>query len=226
MRAYILVSCLTTMNVYFISGLGADRRAFEKLKLPPRYSIHYLDWVEHQKGETLNEYAKRLAASIDATQPFALVGLSMGGMIASAMTQFLQPYKTVLISSVGCAKEFPPLLKMARFLPIHRLVPAFVFCQPNPIAYWLFGARRRSEKKIMAYILSSANAAFVKWSVGAILSWKNQIRPQALFHIHGDRDKILPIRYTRPDKVVKNGSHFMVWTKAAEVSRLLAEALA
>jgi hypothetical protein len=46
-----------------------------------------------------------------------------------------------------------------------------------------------------------------------------------LYHIHGEKDKILPIRYTKPDVVVKNGSHFMVWTKAGEVSRLLVEAL-
>lgn len=214
------------MNVYFISGLGADRQAFEKLKLPERFSIHYLDWIKHKKGESLNAYAKRLAASIDTSQPFAIVGLSMGGMIASAMTQFLRPHKTILISSVGCAAEFPPLFKMARFTQVHRLVPAFLFHRPNPVAHVLFGARSRSEKRIMNHIISHSDAHFVKWSIGAILGWKTRVRPKNLYHIHGDRDKILPIRYTRPDAVVKNGSHFMVWTKAREVSLLLAQALA
>src|SRR5215217_4576146 len=105
------------MNVYFISGLGADRKAFEKIKLPGTFSIHHLGWIKNKKGESLNDYARRLAASIDATQPFAIVGLSMGGMIASAMTQFLQPDKTILISSVACTDEFPPLLKLARLIP-------------------------------------------------------------------------------------------------------------
>ena len=70
---------LFIMNVYFISGLGADRRAFEKINLPERFSIHHLDWIQHNQGESLNDYAKRLAATIDTTQPFAIVGLSMGG---------------------------------------------------------------------------------------------------------------------------------------------------
>lgn len=213
------------MNVYFISGLGADKQAFERLNLPERFSLHYLDWIKNKKGESLNEYAKRLAASIDQTKPYAIVGLSMGGMIASAMSQFLRPCKTILISSVGCTEEFPPLLKLARFTQLHRLVPSFLFRQPNVLAYWLFGAKTKNEKRIMAHIITHSDARFVKWSIGAILSWGNTVRPKQLYHIHGDKDKILPIKYTTPDAVVKNGSHFMVWTKAGEVSRLLTKAL-
>ncbi len=213
------------MDVYFISGLGADKQAFERIKLPDQIAVHYLDWIRHQSGESLNDYARRLATAIDTTRPFAIVGLSMGGMIASAMTQFLHPVKTILISSVGCAEEFPPLFKFSRFIQVHRLLPEALFRQPNAIAYFLFGAKTKNEKRLMHHIISHADAAFVKWAIGAILAWSNRIRPKALYHIHGDKDKILPIRYTKPDAVVKNGSHFMVWTKAAEVSRLLAKAL-
>jgi pimeloyl-ACP methyl ester carboxylesterase len=213
------------MNVYFISGLGADRRAFEKISLPQRFSVHYLDWIKNRKGESLNGYAKRLAASVDTTQPFAIVGLSMGGMIASAMSQFLHPSKTILISSVGCTKEFPPLLKLARLTQIHRLIPAFLFQKPNGLAHLLFGARSKNEKRIMNHLISTSDPGFVKWSIGAILSWENKVRPGSLYHIHGSNDKILPLQYTKPDVVVKGGSHFMVWTRGGEVSRLLAEAL-
>ena len=213
------------MNVYFISGLGADRRAFEKIKLPAHYAIHYLDWIRNHKGESLNAYAKRMAAAIDPSQPFAIVGLSMGGMIASAMTRFLAPQRTILISSVGSAEEFPPLIKLARFTQIHRLVPAVLFNKPNAVAYFLFGARRKSEKRIMRYIIGNSDPGFVKWAIGAILNWENKERPGDVFHIHGDRDKILPVRYTRPDVVIKGGSHFMVWTRAGEVSRVLEKAL-
>ena len=213
------------MNVYFISGLGADRRAFERLKLPAHYSLHYLDWIKPHKKESLNEYAKRLAASIDTSQPYAVVGLSMGGMIASAMTQFLQPHKTILISSVACTKEFPPLFKLASFTRIYKLLPLWLLHKPNRIVYWLFGAKTKNEKVLMDYIISNADAHFIKWSIGAILRWKDKVRPKNIFHIHGSNDKILPIRYTKPDVVIKNGSHFMVWTKAGEVSKHLVVAL-
>ncbi|RYZ50558.1 MAG: alpha/beta hydrolase [Chitinophagaceae bacterium] len=126
------------MHVYFISGLGADRQAFEKIKLSPAFTIHYLDWIKNKEGESLDAYAKRMAALIDTSQPFAVVGLSMGGMIATSMLRWLPPHPTVLISSVACANEFPRLLKLARFTRVYSLVPAAVFHKPNALTYLLF----------------------------------------------------------------------------------------
>jgi pimeloyl-ACP methyl ester carboxylesterase len=215
------------MNVYFISGLGADKRVFERLKLPGHYSVHYLDWIPPMKKESLNNYAKRLAASIDTSQPYSIVGLSMGGMLACAMTQFLQPYKTVLISSVACNAEFPPLLRFARRTNAYKLVPQAVFRQPFlKFAHVMLGMRTKHEKKLLQDFLSQLDPRFMKWAIGAILNWKDCERPKNIFHIHGNRDKMLPVKYTHPDVVIENGSHFMVWTKAGEVSRILAQALA
>jgi pimeloyl-ACP methyl ester carboxylesterase len=70
------------MNAYFISGLGADKRIFSKLKLNEKINIIHIDWITHNKNESLAAYAERLSNVIDITQPFALVGVSFGGMIA------------------------------------------------------------------------------------------------------------------------------------------------
>lgn len=215
------------MNVYFISGLGADRRAFERLTLPESYSIHYLDWIKPNKRESLNEYAQRLAAHIDTSRPYALVGLSMGGMLASAMTQFLHPAKTILISSIACNAEFPPLLRFAKKTQAYKLIPALMFRPPfTRLAHWMMGTKKGKEKALMHYFLSRLDPPFMKWAIGAILRWKDCERPKSVFHIHGNADLMLPAKYTRPDVLIDKGSHFMVWTKAGEVSRILAKALA
>lgn len=215
------------MNVYFISGLGADRRAFERLRLPERFSIHHLDWIAPNKNETLDDYARRLAASIDTSQPYAIVGLSMGGMIASAMTTFLQPHKTILISSVGCNAEFPPLLRFARFTRIYKLLPEFIFHPRYVLPFHrIFGGNGEGQKTLMRYFLLQANPKFMKWAIGSIVTWSNCDRPKSIFHIHGNNDWILPIKYTKPDVVISKGSHFMVWTKAGQVSKILEQALA
>lgn len=214
------------MNVYFISGLGADRRAFERLSLPAQFTIHHLDWIPPQPNESLNRYALRLAKGIDTRQPFTLVGLSMGGMIASVLSQQLHPKKTILISSVACAGEFPQLFKWARLVPVYKLAPLWLLRKPNPFSRWLFGARSKNEKELMNYLVSHAETRFIKWAINAIICWEQKERPQNLFHIHGSRDKILPLKYTKADFVIEKGSHFMVWTRAGEVSRKLTEALA
>jgi pimeloyl-ACP methyl ester carboxylesterase len=213
------------MNVYFISGLGADRKAFERLRLPAHCSIHHLDWIPPGKGESLNSYAKRLSAAINTTQPFAVVGLSMGGMLAATMTRFLPPHKTVLISSIACNKEFPPLLKFSRLTRLHYLLPLFLLRRPNFAAYWLFGAKTRGERRLLHYLISNSDPRFIRWAIGAIVSWQDCERPGFVYQIHGDSDRMLPAGYTKPDVIIKKGSHFMVWTKAGEVSRILAEVL-
>src|SRR5688572_16012836 len=201
------------LHLYFISGLGADRKAFERIRLPAKYALHYLDWIKPGKRETLDDYARRMAATIDTSQPYALVGLSMGGMIATAMTQFLHPQKTILISSVGCANEFPPLLKFAHYTKAYKLIPSFALRKANVIGYWMFGAKTKNEKALLDYLVSTSDPSFIKWAIGAIVNWKARERPQNIIHIHGDRDRILPIGYTKPDVVIEQGSHFMVWTK-------------
>lgn len=70
------------MNVYFISGLGADKRIFSKLTLSAEFDIIHIDWIVPFSKETLVSYAKRLSKVIDVNNPFALIGVSFGGMIA------------------------------------------------------------------------------------------------------------------------------------------------
>lgn len=41
------------MNLYFISGLGADERVFQKLTLPEQYKIHHIKWPELAEKESL-----------------------------------------------------------------------------------------------------------------------------------------------------------------------------
>ena len=67
------------MNAYFISGLGADKRVFSKLKIDGQINIIHLDWIEPVKKESLASYTKRLSKKVDTTTPFAIVGVSFGG---------------------------------------------------------------------------------------------------------------------------------------------------
>ena len=216
-----------TMNIYFISGLGADRKAFERIYLPDRYRVHYLDWIEPLDNESLNDYTKRLAESIDTSQPFCIVGLSMGGMVASIMTSFLHPEKTILISSIGCNKEFPPLLRFAKRTKAYKLLPRSIFRPKNlGIIQRLFGTKAKNDKALIRYFISRTDPKFMKWAIGAIVNWQDCERPKQIFHIHGNKDKMFPVKYTRPDFVINKGSHFMVWTKAGEVSKILERVLA
>lgn len=85
------------MKIYAISGLGADERAFQFLEFP--YEVVHVKWITPEGDESMSSYAKRLCAQVDTSEPFALVGLSFGGMLATEMCKFIKPVHTILLSS-------------------------------------------------------------------------------------------------------------------------------
>ncbi|HEX6334967.1 MAG TPA: alpha/beta hydrolase [Flavisolibacter sp.] len=209
------------MNLYLISGLGADRRAFEKLALPPHHTIHHIEWIPPLPKETLENYAHRLTAGIETSKPFVLVGLSFGGMIATAMNKWVTPRLTILISSISSYYELPWYFRLCGRLRIHRLVPRFLLREPGRIVYGLFGARTPYEKKLLSVIMSETDPRFIRWSLDAIFNWRPWQCTGRVVHLHGDRDKILPLKYTSADHIIEKGSHFMVMTRAQKISEIL-----
>jgi pimeloyl-ACP methyl ester carboxylesterase len=72
-------------------------------------------------------------------------------------------------------------------------------------------------------------ASFLKWACGAVLSWQPTPSTVPVFHIHGDRDRLIPIDRVRPTDVVAGGGHLVSLTHPAEVTaflRRVAEAVA
>ncbi|HMJ48003.1 MAG TPA: alpha/beta hydrolase [Ferruginibacter sp.] len=212
------------MKVYFISGLAADSRVFNNIKLPGGYEPIYLDWITPQEKETLKSYALRLSGKIDPTQHFVLVGLSMGGMIAIEIAKLYPPVTTIIVSSIPNSDQFPPHFRLAGYLGLHTLIPARLFKSLSIINRY-FNPDTREDKIILKQIIKDSDPRFIKWAIGAILSWRNHIIPQPLLQIHGSADRLLPARYTNPTHLISNGGHLMIMNKANELNKILEEAL-
>jgi pimeloyl-ACP methyl ester carboxylesterase len=208
------------MKVYFISGLAADSRVFQHIKLPAGFEIVHLDWIAPQKKESLAAYALRLAGKIDVSMPFALVGLSMGGMIAAEIAKKQRPVVTILLSSVPASSQLPAHFKFVYFLRLHRLVPAPVFKSAS-ILKRFFSVDAKADKLVLRQVIKDSDPKFIRWAIDAILQWKNEEITQPLWHIHGAEDEILPIRYTKPTHIIEKGAHMMVMSKAGELNTLL-----
>lgn len=163
-------------------------------------------------------YARRLSAAIDASAPYAIIGLSLGGMLAAEMTTFLRPVQTILISSVPSARQLPPWFRLSGKLRLHFLVPNAAYRCTDAFSYWLFGLHTAEEKALYKEIISAADPAFVRGAVHAIMTWNKTDIPSNIVHLHGDKDRLLPIRYVRPQIVLKGGGHLAVFSMANEVS--------
>ncbi len=47
------------MKVYFISGLGADKRIFSKINLDKGLEIIHIEWIKYSLKDSLKSYAKK-----------------------------------------------------------------------------------------------------------------------------------------------------------------------
>jgi pimeloyl-ACP methyl ester carboxylesterase len=207
-------------DIYCVSGLGADERVFQKLQFQGYQPVH-ICWVDPRKGESIAEYAKRLTTQITSERPI-LIGLSFGGIMAVEMAKQIDTEKVILISSTKNEREVPFYFKIFRWLPIYKLLPAsLILWFGRLFASWFFSLETVAERKLFRAILFDTNACFFKWAIHQVVTWKNELIPQNIYHIHGESDRIFPYQFVREDFSVENGGHFMVMNRAELVSNLI-----
>ncbi len=207
-------------KVYFISGLGADERAFSRLDLPGIEPYH-IAWKIPVHNETLQTYATRLRKEITEPDP-VIVGLSFGGLMAVEISKQISCKKIILISSIKHRREKPMLFNLSAAAGLHKLLPMASFSKPNRLLYYFFGVHQNKRaKELMDELLVFMQPDYLRWAVNQIVNWQNEFIPSRLVHIHGTADKVLPAEKVKADYLIENGSHFMVWTRAREISAIL-----
>lgn len=214
-------SATSKMNVYFLSGLGADKRVFSKLKLDDRFEIHHIEWIKPENKETISHYAARLTAGIDTTRPFQLVGVSFGGMIATEMTDLIKPEQVILISStpvgIPLSKGYQRLVRFLLLSPF----AAPVLKSTNSIVYKYFGADTPELKAMLKDILHDTDSKFLKWALNRLTTWDRKTPPPHYFHVHGANDRLIQLKLVKPDIVIPNAGHLMVYGQADQISEIL-----
>lgn len=209
------------MNIYLISGLGADKRIFQQLSFTSGNQVHHIEWTTPNKEEQLSAYAHRLCEQVDITKPFCLIGVSFGGMIAVEMLQFIKPEKTIIISSVFSKSQLPWYFKLKGLAVLVRHLPSSFLKNSNKVTHWLFGLTDENEKQLFRQIMEDTDPAFMKWAIRQVLLLKRDKQSPSIIHIHGNKDRLLPLPQSGVNYIIKDGGHFMVFNKAGEISAIL-----
>jgi pimeloyl-ACP methyl ester carboxylesterase len=214
------------VNVYFISGLCTSCDIFRDVRLPQPFKKIYLEWIEPQWNEPLQHYIERLTKPIDTTKPFAIVGLSFGGMVAMELNKTLKPVDTIIISSTPTYDHIPLYYRITGALRMYKLVTKAMINQFRPIVDWFIGARRSKEEMIALHkTMEQLSERLLVWSISQVTRWKNKTVPKKMFQIHGDADRLLPVGSMKPDVLIRGGSHFMIVSHAEEIGEIIAERL-
>jgi hypothetical protein len=212
------------MKVYFISGLGADHRIFKNIFLPKGNDAVFLNWITPFTNETLADYSRRLAEKINIRESFALVGLSMGGMIVSEICKCYNPSVAIIISGIPVSSHIPFHLKLAGKLGIHKLIPVRML-KSVTLMRTAFSSETASDRFVIQQMIREIDDEFIDWAIKAIMGWRNETFPSSYVHIHGTRDRVLPMRFTKPTYMIKKAGHLMILNRANEINRILEKSL-
>ncbi len=214
-------------TVYCICGLGSDERIFSKLTWNADVAVHYIQWLMPEKDETLEAYAKRMAAQIKAGDSFTLVGVSFGGILAIEISRIMMVKQVILISSIETHHQIPAWMKLCGKLQLYRLIPTGVMhdIRPlklfEPLENYFLGAYTEDQKTLANEYRKNVDPYYLKWSIRQILRWKNASVPENTYHIHGTADRIFPIKKVNATHRIEAGRHFMLYHKPEEVSEVL-----
>ncbi len=210
-------------HVYCISGFGADERIFSNIDFGD-HTPHFIPWILPKKQESIEEYALRMKASINEVAP-VLLGVSFGGMMCIEIAKHLPASKVIIISSIKTRKEIPRWMKVTGRLQLNRIFPLRSFRLFEPIQNYNLGIENAEEKKLVREYRRNISQRYTNWAVNEILSWKNTWLPGNLYHIHGSKDHMFPLRNIHADFIIKGAGHFMVMNRAEKVNDVLLQIL-
>ena len=209
--------------IYCISGLGADEKIFANLHIKG-YELRYIPWIRPHKKESIEGYAKRMSEYIKEDSA-VLLGVSFGGMMGIEIAKQIPLQKLIIVSSIKSGRELPRWMKAAGTLKLDKLLPTRIHKYTETIGNSRLGVSNKEEKEMVRAYRRNADLVFVDWAITQILNWKNDWQPDNIFHIHGDRDKIFPVKKINPTCIIKDGTHMLIYNRAGEISELIGNVL-
>ena len=101
------------------------------------------------------------------------------------------------------------------------MLPTSIYRDSNFLKNKLLGIPKDNQENLDKIYKNLPSDDFFKWAFHSSMAWDNKEVPKNLVHIHGELDKILPIKNIKNPVSVKGAGHLMFCYKAKTISRLI-----
>ena len=209
-------------HVYFVPGMAAGSEIFRNIKLPEKYEIHILEWLIPENKESLKAYAKRMASRIKEENSI-LIGVSFGGVVVQEMSFFLKLKKLIIISSVKSRNELPRRMKFASLTKAYKLIPTGLVLSAEDLTKFSIGPKTKKRLSLYQQYLHVRDKQYLDWALEKMVTWNRNEKLNDIFHIHGEKDSVFPIKYVDGCTIIEGGTHIMILNKGSEISQKLLE---
>lgn len=212
------------LNLYLIPGMSAGEKSFEALSVPENCSATFVPWLIPHKDETIVGYSKRMMDQVKLEEPYVLVGVSFGGIIAQEAMRFLKPQGVILISTVKSSLEKPPWMRWANRARINHLLPYDLAEKMTQKPFELLPARWKRKWNQYNDYLPMRDPKYLEWGVNQVLRWEPSDAgfKCPVYHLHGQNDELFPVKYIAGHELIPDAPHIMILTHGKAVSKLLA----
>ena len=195
---------------------------YDRITLEDDVQVVKLEHMTVDSACSMTEYARILSTHIDTTEPFVLIGLSLGGMIAVEMNNYIKPEGIILISSVCNASQLPGRYRIMRYLPFHKCIGK----NSMSLAAKLFPVLSELDSSgnvLYTNMIADHDPKTMRTHIGFIAHWKQDTNCSGkIYQIHGEKDPVLPMRKIEGvDHVIPGGKHKLLITHSEEISALL-----
>lgn len=216
-------------RVVLLPGMGVDARLFDPLR-PALPRLEVPAWIPPRAAESLSSYAARLAATVPVAdgERFFLGGTSLGGMIAYEMARTLRPGGLLLIASCRDGRQIAASARWVEYFA--RRLPNRLVHGGRPLGLYFIRDMRRMRPeaaRLFREMARDSDVSFLRWAARAALAWRPEpLHGIPIFQIHGERDRLIPLRRTAPSEVVADVGHLLTLCCPGRVGDFIARSLA
>lgn len=179
------------MRVFLITGFALDKRAFSPMRLPGGL-YRTVDLIPVIKGESLRDYALRMAAGMDLRAGDIIGGVSLGGMLALEIAKAYDLRGVILIASATHPRYIRKRFRI--WAPLAPWVPEVLIRRLFTLLPAILAIQRMltpEGQALLADIMGRFPPALLKSLPMMMMRWPGCRPPSAFRQIHSDGDWLI-----------------------------------
>lgn len=212
--------------IYFISGLGATRVAFENTKVPQGWSMHFIDWIEvTDEDESLVSYVQRLAKQVKHRNP-VFAGLSFGGIMAMELTKMYNGSFTIMLSSFRDKGDLALSMRVLLSMKAYKLIPNIEMNAIRKLVRKAYAVSSKVTEAKLVEMMGHESPMFLRWACKQIDLYEHDLPKEVeLYPIIGTSDKLVDLWDNAEIMEIPNGTHIAVYAHHQMVNKYIATIL-
>jgi pimeloyl-ACP methyl ester carboxylesterase len=212
-------------RLVLFSGMAADARLFRSIRIS-EVEIVTPDHAAPVSGEKLTQYATRMADALSIQPEDIVGGISFGGMLAGEIARQRRVAGLILLGTCLGPDRLPQSYRWIERFGV--FIPDFLlsFRSWRPWVRWRFAPLTRDAETCLIEMANLYPAAQIRAFGRMIMDWSGVDDVTCpVLSIHGDSDRIIPLKSASCDIILKDAGHAFTLTHAEQTTSAIREFL-